>query len=282
MDYILAIKMGIQFIEENIDRDITLHDVAKNSYYSPYHYSKIFLKYTGITLGNYIKIRKIDFASSQLLYSRKSLIDISASIGYRSYEAFSREIKERFGRSPFYFRKSNKISYLMNHSYFDEALLNHVMNHLKFIPEEITLSSFEVIGMLVTTSLKNNQLDLQWANFNAEIDPFLPDTYESFAICESSNALLADNGDSIFNQFLCYKKKSSYKEMPMRFKNKIVEGGNYAIFKHTSTYHSLDLTYRYIWNIWIHSYQGNYDATRKSFEHYIKDTSFIHIYIPIK
>lgn len=283
MSHIQTIKTGIRFIENHIDKNINIHEVAKSTYYSPYHFSRIFLKYTGITLGSYINNRKMGFSYFQLLHSSKSLLDISSAAGYTSYEAFSREIKSKFGMSPYYLRKEKTFTYLRNHSFLDDKLLDHIMKILSIPSVKSFLKSFDVYGYSVTTSLFDNQLPFLWEQFHHAKNLLLKTDggSESFSICESKDAILDGDGDSIFSQFLAFKNTQVYLKTPSNFVVREIKSGNYVIFKHRDTYHSLNLTYRYIWNIWIHSSTFLYDHTRNSFEYYSTDRSEISIYIPV-
>jgi AraC family transcriptional regulator len=285
MSHTNALKNAIEFIESNIDKNINIHDVARSVHYSSYHFSRIFSKNIGITLGNYISIRKIGTASSQLLYSSRKLIDISSEAGYSSYEAFSREIKAKFGVSPYYFRSQKTLYYSMNRSLLDDEILNHLMNKLVITRRKVTLTDFKVIGYSVTTSLMDNQLALLWDEFNSSKKKLLgalAGSIESFSICESPQAILNKEGNSTFSQFLSFKKAECKIRYPKNYVTQSIKGGNYIIFEHRSTYHSLNLTYRYIWNIWFHSAPIRFDDTRKSFECYAADKNLILIYIPIK
>lgn len=285
MNHIHAIKNGVQYIEQNIDKNIRIDDVAKSAYYSTYYFSRIFLKNIGITLGSYINLRKRGFASSQLLYTSTNLIDISLNAGYSSYEAFCREIKSKYGMSPYYYRNIKISYYLMSCSLLDDELINHLNNKLIIIPKKVTLASFEVIGYPVMTSLKDNKLPLLWSEFNIlkkKLFGSSASVIKSFSICESPKATLSEDANCFFSQFLASEKTEYGIDFPKEFIIQTILGGKYILFEHKSGYHSLGLSYRYIWNIWFHSIQIEFDNTRKSFECYGDNKNLIQIYIPIK
>ena len=100
MNYLKSVQKSLAFIEDHLEDDIDIHDLAKTSGYSPYHFQKIFNHVTGDSVKSYVKKRRITEAAKLLSESKKSVIDVAMQFRYGSREAFSRAFKQVYGLSP--------------------------------------------------------------------------------------------------------------------------------------------------------------------------------------
>ncbi len=101
-----SIQKMIDWIEENITETPTLCEMSKQIGYSPYYCSTQFHRVVGITLKNYIASRRLCRATLELRDNKERILDIAVKYGYSSQEALSRAFKERFGYTPYQYRKN--------------------------------------------------------------------------------------------------------------------------------------------------------------------------------
>ena len=288
MEYLDIIEKGLYYIEENLEDNITAGDISKAVGYSSFHFSRLFSKKTGITIGAYISNRKLGIACTKLIDTEQHLIDISMSAGYKSYEAFSRSFKTHVGISPYFFRNGRTKYYTFCNPMLDNQMMEHLEHNFSCIPNIVNIKDVEVMGMMVTTTLFNNQLEALWKRFKNTKRKFLPDENQTkyYAICTCRNSVVDSDGDSCFSQFLSFENNNHHTDIPHQFQKDIISGGKYAVFKHNTSHKSLSLSYNFIWKIWSHASKYKFDDTRRSFELYpkqysnIKDTPIL-IYIPI-
>jgi AraC-like DNA-binding protein len=90
---------SLKYIEKNINETITANDVAKNAGYSLFYFSRMFKKYMGLTILEYVKERRLIKASEEIINGKK-LIDVSLDYGYQSQSSFTKAFKNKFGFSP--------------------------------------------------------------------------------------------------------------------------------------------------------------------------------------
>ena len=90
MDWIQRIENAIDYVEENITEKINYEEVAKRAYSSSFHFQKVFSIMSGLTLGEYIRRRKLTLAGSDLLTKKMKVIDVAFKYGYETSESFSR------------------------------------------------------------------------------------------------------------------------------------------------------------------------------------------------
>ena len=62
MEWISSISNVINYIEENLTDVITMEEVAKQAYTSAYYFQKGFAMLCGLTVGEYIKQRRLSEA----------------------------------------------------------------------------------------------------------------------------------------------------------------------------------------------------------------------------
>ncbi|MBS4932039.1 MAG: helix-turn-helix transcriptional regulator [Clostridiales bacterium] len=97
----------VKWVENNLDKSLSAENVAKISGYSSRHLYSKFKEETGVTLTDYIRLRKLTLASFMLRRSGRSVTDIVFMYGFDSLQHFSRLFKSHFGISPRAFRNAD-------------------------------------------------------------------------------------------------------------------------------------------------------------------------------
>ena len=95
------------FINNNLSRKITLSDLSYHIHYSKATLTEHFRKEFGISIVNYITIKRIELAKKLLLETDKTLNEISVLCGFDDTEYFSKTFKKFNSLPPATWRKSN-------------------------------------------------------------------------------------------------------------------------------------------------------------------------------
>lgn len=95
-----------KWIEEHLGRVIHLEELAAYSGYSLWHMQKIFKEVTGISLGKYIRQRRLAGAVNLLRNSDQSIFDIALDFGFGSQSHFTYMFRKEYGITPFDFRQN--------------------------------------------------------------------------------------------------------------------------------------------------------------------------------
>ncbi|GFZ33057.1 AraC family transcriptional regulator [Clostridium zeae] len=101
-------KKILIYVEQKLDEDFSLNDLAKNCNFSPYYCSVIFHRFFGETMKSYVQKRRLVCAANELKNTNKRIVDIAIKYGYSSQEAFSRAFSLMFGVAPKRFRENPK------------------------------------------------------------------------------------------------------------------------------------------------------------------------------
>ncbi len=107
MNWLHDMNNALQYIEDNMTNDIKLEDIAKESYSSYFHFSRMFYMLSGINLGEYIRYRKLTLAANDLVTTNQKVIDIALHYGYTTPESFSKAFKKFHGVNPKDAKKSS-------------------------------------------------------------------------------------------------------------------------------------------------------------------------------
>ena len=98
----------IEFIEDHLEDDLKINEVAEYIGESDYHFRRIFLYITGIPLSDYIKKRKLSQANQDLV-NGSSVTETAFKYGYHSVDGFSRAFKSWSGYLPSYVYKTHTL-----------------------------------------------------------------------------------------------------------------------------------------------------------------------------
>jgi len=104
----ISIQDAINWIEGNLEDELTLQSISKFIGYSEYYTSRKFKEYTGSTLRKYITLRRLSKAAKEIRDKNVRIIDIAFKYGYNSQEAFAKSFKNTFDINPGAYQKKNK------------------------------------------------------------------------------------------------------------------------------------------------------------------------------
>lgn len=88
------------YVRSNLNRKITLADLAENLGYSVSHMRAVFRDRLGFSLGRYIRESQLSEAAKLLQYSKLNVTEIATRTSFNSLFAFSRAFKAAYGMSP--------------------------------------------------------------------------------------------------------------------------------------------------------------------------------------
>jgi AraC family transcriptional regulator len=111
VEYERRIHRVFEHIDQHLDERLDLATLAAVAHFSPFHFHRLFAAWTGETLGDYLRRRRVELAALQLL-RRPSLgvLQAALAVGFGSGEAFTRAFKLRFGVAPSAWRTSKSNS----------------------------------------------------------------------------------------------------------------------------------------------------------------------------
>ena len=100
----------LKYIDENIDRRLTLTEVAAEFSYHPAYFSSHFSKTMGVSFAKYVMNRRISHACYLLDTTDWSVERIAQELGFCDISHFIQRFKAHEGMTPIAYRSSNGIS----------------------------------------------------------------------------------------------------------------------------------------------------------------------------
>ncbi len=92
------------WIDQNLDKALSIDEVAAKSGYSKWHLQRMFRSVTKQTLGGYIRERRLTLAAEALRQTQRPVFDIAMQYGYDSQQTFSRVFRRQFSQTPTAYR----------------------------------------------------------------------------------------------------------------------------------------------------------------------------------
>ena len=106
--YIRSVNKALQYIDENLDTDLSLEKISEVACFSPFHFHRIFKAVTNETLNAYIVRKRIEKVASVLMHKPEvSITELSVQFGFNSNSSLTRAFKKHYHISPSEFRKKN-------------------------------------------------------------------------------------------------------------------------------------------------------------------------------
>lgn len=100
MDWLTGVQNAINYIEEHLTEEIDYTQVAKEANCLSFYFQRIFGILCGMTLGDYIRNRRLTLAGNELRAADEKVIDIALKYGYESPESFTRAFSRFHGVTP--------------------------------------------------------------------------------------------------------------------------------------------------------------------------------------
>lgn len=106
MNQIDAVRAMQNYIETHLNEKITLLDLSRVSFYSPWYSHRLFVTHLGMTPSDYIRKFKLSQSALELRDIETKIIDIAYRYGYDSVDGYQRAFHKEFGTNPYEFSKN--------------------------------------------------------------------------------------------------------------------------------------------------------------------------------
>ncbi|MTI67947.1 MAG: AraC family transcriptional regulator [Firmicutes bacterium] len=105
MEWLKQLNQAIEYIESNLEDEISYDKAAKIACCSTYYFQRMFSYVAGIPLSEYIRRRRMTKAAFELQVSEEKVMDIGLKYGYDLPTSFNRAFQNVHGVAPTTARK---------------------------------------------------------------------------------------------------------------------------------------------------------------------------------
>ena len=99
-EQILAVQRMQDYIAEHLEETITLAQLARVSYFSPWYSYRLFREYLAMTPAAYIRRLRLSRAALKLRDEACRITDVAFDLGFGSVDVFTRAFYREFGCNP--------------------------------------------------------------------------------------------------------------------------------------------------------------------------------------
>lgn len=103
------IQIAINYVDTNIDKPLTLKEVANYVHLNPSYFSVLFKEQAKMNFSEYVTRSRLQKAKNLLIVSNLSVGEIAENVGYSTAKYFIKLFKEYEGQTPSKYRKSSTI-----------------------------------------------------------------------------------------------------------------------------------------------------------------------------
>ncbi|PUB16606.1 AraC family transcriptional regulator [Paenisporosarcina sp. OV554] len=108
MNWIDALQRSIDYLENHLESPFKMEDAAAEANVSVFHFQRIFLVLTDMSVMEYVRRRRLTLAAQELALTNVRVIEVALKFGYETPEAFAKAFKRQHGMSPSEARTSQK------------------------------------------------------------------------------------------------------------------------------------------------------------------------------
>ncbi|HTG69231.1 MAG TPA: AraC family transcriptional regulator [Candidatus Udaeobacter sp.] len=168
---ILLEKMNraLTYIEENLINEIDYNEIARIALCSEYHFKRMFLFLSGVSLSEYIRRRRLTLAAFELQNKDIKIIDIAIKYGYNSPDSFTRAFQNLHGITPSEARNNGQSLKAYPRMTFQLIIKGGVEMNFRIEDKE----AFRIVGLKKRVRIifqgVNPEIAAMWKSLNDEV-----------------------------------------------------------------------------------------------------------------
>lgn len=167
MDWLENLNKSLEYVENHLTDELSIDEAARIAHCSTYHYQRMFSYIADVTLGEYIRRRRMSLAVVDLKNGAK-VIDVAIKYGYESPTSFNRAFRSVHGISPQEAKRAD--SKLTSYPLLNFAIQVKGVTAMEY--QIIDKESFKIVGPSLTLGKdmeKNQKIIPQfWTKFHQE------------------------------------------------------------------------------------------------------------------
>ena len=271
--WIEGLQASIDFIEQHLDEPLDIEEVAGKAALSPFYFQRIFGAMCGLTVGDYIRARRMTLAAQELIRSEAKVIDVAVKYGYDSPDSFTKAFQRFHGITPSQAREPGAPLRALAPLHIKVSLEGGSMMDYRIVEK----APFTVVGVKrpFNSDTSYQEIPKFWAEWMAQGEK--RSIMGTFGVC-------VGDGTKNFDYWIA-DLYFPWEEIPAGCETKVIPGSLWAQFP--CTIRTLQDTNTKIWSEWLPSLQGYELAGDYDIEVYLPPEEGsgdmkVYIWVPLK
>lgn len=240
-EYRRRLNIVIEQINNNLDKKLSIQELAERSSFSPFHFHRIMKGLLGESIGNFITRTRVETVARLIRYSNLEIQEIAYSVGYDTPSSLNKIFKQYYNISPSEYRNNKDFA-------ITKPMVNNSDIKLK-APKIIELPEKEVIYINITGEYGNDDYQKSWTELWAFIkeNKLFTKGIESIGL-SYDDPKVTEIGKCRYDACLTIHK-------PAKAQGKVgikrIAGGKFAVFAYQGSYSNLGDVYDTIFGNWL-------------------------------
>jgi AraC family transcriptional regulator len=248
-DYYERIIRTLVYIQQNLDADLDLEQLAAIANFSRFHFHRVFHGLVGESLQQHIRRLRLERAAKQLKVGSEPVIQIALQAGFETHEAFTRAFKAMFETSPSDYRVAHKPApESLSGTHFDDVKGFHPPDYGD--PLQVEVKEIPPMRVVFLRHVgPYSEVGATWSRLMSWAGPrgLLGPNMKTFGIVHDDPAVTA--ADKIRYDACVVVSRPVQPEG--EFGVLELPGGRYAVATHRGPYEKLSETYQRIYGAWL-------------------------------
>lgn len=253
-DFIGLVSQAVDLVEDNLTEPISIQDITQQFEQSHWHFQRLFRAIVGVSIGQYLRERRLSEAAVIIKNSPLRIIDVAFQFNFESQEAFARAFKKNFLLTPTDYRsKKNVILPNFRHRLTLDKI-NYFWHKIQRQPALVDLEQKIICGRSV--EYKSHFVEGRdcvekvlphWTDFLKEIK-FIPHQTNKklYGVAISSELQMREE----YLNYLSGVEVSSVSDS-LEYSYLLLPAGQYASFRNIGLVTRLSALMDFIYGIWL-------------------------------
>lgn len=230
----------IDYIHNNLDRNMTLHEISEVSCFAPYHFHRIYQSIVGETVMKSIRRFMLQRAAKELIETDNPLDRIAKKAGYDNLDSFIRKFGEDFEISPNAYRQRGRLIFK---EISKPKMENKNMYNVEIVNlERLCLASIDHEGDYMNIGSKFEKLII-YLNHKS----LLKEDSRSFGVYyDDPNSVPAPE----LKSKACFTVSDDFED-DGNIKKFEIKPAKYGVVTHEGSYAELEDVYRWLYRTWL-------------------------------
>jgi AraC family transcriptional regulator len=234
---------ALWIIDRNLERDLSLGDIAVACSVSRHHLAHAFGETVGMTVMDYVRGRRLSEAAERLAAGANDILQLALASSYGSHEAFSRAFRAKFDATPEAVRRCGTTEGLV---LTQPIQLNERDCLAVGAPVLREAASMLAVGLSERRAFGDvKAITALWRRFGPEVGAISNKAHVSPV------GILTQAGEDGGYDYACAVLVRNFSAVPSHLARLRLPAQRYAIFRHASHVSTIGKAYEAILNDWL-------------------------------